>query len=109
MSEAGHALIMSLLDAYPSARQQFEALIRRDWAVRVLDCWAMSTQYARAYELVMHVMGSDALVIRVTGIGSRKKSFTHRGSTPDAARLAAAEAVWPELPESVRAEIGERP
>lgn len=33
----------------------------------------------------------------------------HMGPTPDAARLAAAEAVWPELPESVRAELGERP
>lgn len=31
------------------------------------------------------------------------------GTSPDAARLAAAEAVFPELPAEVRAEIGERP
>lgn len=76
---------------------------RRDWAVRVLDAWADS-QGGTATPSPRH---------EVFGKGNQQFSLHirkwHYAASRDAARLAAAEAVWAELPESVRAEIGERP
>lgn len=79
---------------------------RRDWAVRVLDAWALYT-------------GRTAFRTFPTYDDAEREGWEcfshncvhprHFAPTPDAARLAAAEAVWPELPESVRTELGERP
>ncbi len=87
----------------PPGTDELREVIRRDWAVRVLD----------AYDL------------RVTGKVSRWEPFTggtkirgeycpnngirYSGNTREEARLAAAQAVWPELSADVRAELGDCP
>ena len=81
---------------------------RRDWAVRVLDAWASpgetpGLRYGVEFD-------EDEQRIECLLVGTRPvKNRAFYGPTPDSARLAAAEAVWPELPESVRAEIGAKP
>lgn len=87
--------------AADAAYQRVEQMARRDWAVRVLDAWAHP-----ALELGWSCRGSVCELLS----GDDVIEDEHLGAgNPDAARLAAAEAVWPELPESVRAELGERP
>lgn len=82
------------------------AMARRDWAVRVLDAWADDHEHVkRSYEVRPTdgtVEARAVCVLRHRGIDSHFGNY-------DTCKLSAAEAVWPELPESVRAEIGERP
>lgn len=72
------------------------ALLRRDWAVRVLDAWRDWSAGT--------VLQRDSAEVELFFFGSSVQC-----DAKYADRLAAAEAVWPELPESVRAELGERP
>ena len=84
------------------------------WAVRVLDAWA---ERKPALAFTTEFFGCAA-----TGVPSEddhsedwacvarnSSALRYLGSTPDAARLAAADAVFPELPSDVRAKLGERP
>lgn len=78
-------------------------MARRDWAVQVLDansrirwqcvdyCGPNAADPAKRYRCEV---GTQA---------------AYEGPTPDAARLASAEAVWPTLPEEVRQKIGPKP
>lgn len=85
--------------------KQVRELLRRDWSVRVLDAWAARYRLPTPSPFPGHPEDEWRawVVVTVTEEGS------FAGPTPDAARLAAAESIWPELPESVRAELGERP
>lgn len=76
------------------------------WAVRVLDAWA---KYNGPQTGCWYVTQGSMVALHRQAFGKTVPPQYIDGDTPDAARLAAAEAVWPELPESVRAEIGERP
>lgn len=84
------------------------ALLRRDWAVRVLDAWAQQ-------QLIGSPVGhhtTDVAKADDGSVGCALHTASCVGGThyaPDAARLAAAEAVFDELPESVRAELGSKP
>ena len=90
--------------------QQLQDLLRRDWAVRVLDAWAKLNS-GFAFRTDTDPSDHDLDEPWICGVAHSRphRKLARRGETPDAARLAAAEAVWPELPESVRAELGERP
>lgn len=85
------------------------ALLRRDWAVRVLDAWAAAEGVRKRVEYPIDNEGDAFIFLKDETADGRLSSRHWQGPLPDAARLAAAEAVWPELPESVRAELGERP
>ena len=82
--------------------EELLGILRRDWAVRVLDAWAGAMGWNDSPRPCRLPDGSWCVPYLRPIAG---KSFSSR----NAARLAAAEAVWPELPESVRAELGERP
>jgi hypothetical protein len=82
------------------------ALLRRDWAVRVLDAWA-AQKSGRAHDAVLMMAGE--WWARVWEGGAPSSQYSRPAMTPDAARSAAADAVFPTLPEAVRAELGERP
>lgn len=71
------------------------------WAVRVLDAWRRLTRNRRRW-----YMSADGCVIELSW-GDYTRSFDF--ADPDAARLAAAEAVFPELPADVRQAWGEKP
>lgn len=108
------------------------ATIRRDWAVRVLDAWALDLASRQDAGYPEHwacfpwgdmvtacgehrgrdcVCGDcESLAIRefrATLSGDGGQIFS--GPDPDAARHAAALAVFPTLPAKVRAELGECP
>lgn len=84
------------------------ALLRRDWAVRVLDAWAKRGR--RSVKLRHAPQHADwSVICGEAGEPAYNVPAVKGGSDPDAARLASAEAVWPELPESVRAELGGKP
>jgi hypothetical protein len=77
-----------------------ESDARALWAVRVLDAWSKW----RGYQWTINTSRpTTECQLHMPSV----RFFD--GPSPDAAREAAALAVWPELPESVRAEIGERP
>lgn len=90
---------------------QVRALLSRDWAVRVLDAWhdkfGMRIPAPEVWD--KSKPGQEFSIVAAFPLDGLKRGTRFYGATPDTARLAAAEAVWPELPESVRAEIGERP
>lgn len=76
--------------------------LRALWAVRVLDAWRKVDRCRSVREFLdqsehVHLFEGTAYV---------RGSY---GPAPDAARLAAAEAVFPELPADVRAKLGDRP
>lgn len=97
------------------AREEFMALLRRDWAYRVLDAQAKSREskpITPGYVgVTSKVDGARLGYWRVSVDGIRALQGDCRGmfSSSDAARHAAAEAVFPTLPEAVRAELGECP
>lgn len=95
------------LRRYVPGEQVEQALpvARRDWAVRVLDAWQRLNPDAHAFATCY----LPDLPIPAWKCVSSSHPGVFFGPDPDAARLAAAEAVLPELPESVRAELGERP
>ena len=77
-----------------------EADARALWAVRVLDAWYWRVEGWEGPTPAPEHCASGWFVYL---------HESHWGSDPDAARLAAAEAVFPELPADVRAKLGERP
>jgi hypothetical protein len=106
-------------EAVPGMRAKYEAMARRDWAVRVLDAWAAVRTYTlttatgerdyddpRTWQCFRATDGVDDGCCLQT---STSEWRVFNGPTPDAAREAAALAVWPELPADVRQALGERP
>ncbi|HKY41351.1 MAG TPA: hypothetical protein VJN18_35705 [Polyangiaceae bacterium] len=106
-------LTYEALDNYPNAQASFAELLRRDWAVRVLDAWhewsGLGWHMIEGGRDTTGVGDGAPIACSTYRTSSTASKVIKRASSPDAARLAAAEAVWPELPESVRAELGERP
>lgn len=94
-----------------TARVDSDALLadaRALWAVRVLDAWGRVESCVRVG--MNDGPALDCWYVLLEYDSPRRpnlKRFT--GETPDAARLAAADAVFPELPADVRAKLGERP
>ncbi len=70
------------------------------WAVRVLDAWVRAKPGKRSVEK------TDNICITVEG---RLRQMHAPSPDADAARFAAAEAVFPTLPADVREELGEKP
>jgi hypothetical protein len=80
------------------------------WTLRVLDAWA--EQYGHATPTprrVSSVVLASAFQVPVPSTVPRGRARPFFGPTPDAARLAAAEAVFPELSEATRVWLGKRP
>lgn len=94
-------------------KEAFKKLLQRDWATRVLDAWAkrfeVSTITPGYVGVTSKVDGARLGYWRISVNGIRALQGDCQGmfSSADAARIAAAEAVWPDLPERVRADIGE--
>ncbi len=106
----------SLCQRARAGRDVLLAVFRRDWAVRVLDAWAANSGIT-CWRMITRLSDNEELPDVFAchlGFGEPDWSDNLRctfvaDTNAAAARLAAAEAVWPELPESVRAELGERP
>lgn len=81
-------------------------VVRRDWAVRVLDAHAVSTDVP-APALDFDRTWCVRWLLVVGDITYSRWTTGH--ADPDAARLAAARAVFPSLSADVRAELGECP
>lgn len=92
-------------DAAVSATEALGQLRRRDWAVRVLDVWLKAGR-ARAITVWDNFTAGVELF---DGSELRNDGRKFESATPDAARLAAAQTVFTELPADVRAELGECP
>ncbi len=75
------------------------------WAVRVLDAWADAGEALDGHSTYYSAQGSYRCIMSGRNVSVR----AFEGVTREAARLAAAEAVFPELPESERARLGARP
>lgn len=85
---------------------EVRALLRRDWDARVLDAWAAVCD-GNGHETRHRTSGA----ITCWTVACYPMTGTMVGylPTPDAARRAAALALFPTLPEAVRAELGECP
>ena len=75
--------------------------------MRVLDAWAERTGREAPSPAWYRGRKLNALTFYYGPDLERLGMF--EGPTPDAARIAAADAVYPELPADVRAKLGERP
>ncbi len=86
-----------------------EADARALWAVRVLDAWLETLdgtwRCGRWAANGEHGWRCELLYWKP----NKTRSKTFKGSDVHAARLAAAEAVFPTLPADVRAKLGEKP
>jgi len=95
------------------ATKRLEAMARRDWAVRVLDAWGLlgrQTEETRTVKVRYSGTYKDTSVICARHAQPAYNCPAVKGDAdPDAARLAAAEAVLGELPEAVRQDLGEKP
>jgi hypothetical protein len=77
------------------------------WAVRVLDAWADAHEH---WEWRTHRFETASPEGSWTcWLGTWTSEHDYWGNSADAARLAAALAVFPSLPTDVRAKLGERP
>jgi hypothetical protein len=77
------------------------------WADAALDAWRTANTRRQHVERSKDEAGSVCEVeLYFERIDSKEY---HYGPTPRAARLAAARAVWPDLPEPVRRKLGECP
>lgn len=81
---------------------------RSRWAIRVLDTWS-SGDHGVSYETADTGGHSNARWIVVLMGSYERPRGSKFGPTPDAARLAAAESVWLELPEAERQALGACP
>jgi hypothetical protein len=87
--------------------KQLEADARALWAVRVLDAWRRA-KAERGWSMPgTQFFAQEAVRLFDSEEGPGRQVF--RGRTEDAARLAAADAVFDTLPADVRATLGERP
>jgi hypothetical protein len=81
------------------------------WAVRVLDAWAV--EGSEGAETASHTTCRKPVgtwwCSTWEGYEGDDDSQDYKADSPDAARLAAAEAVFPSLPAEVRETLGERP
>jgi hypothetical protein len=97
------------------------ALLRRDWAVRVLDAW-VANETDQSFNHCWSCDGTNSVSLaesepmspedlnrcgQLSGTVDAHRDF--RENTPDAARHAAALAVWPELTHEQCQEIGPCP
>lgn len=87
------------------------AMLLRDWATRVLEaeCATPDGCAATIADAIGREYGEVRWRCELQGIGDKSEMRIFHAATADEARARAADAVWPTLPESVRAEIGERP
>lgn len=81
-------------------------LVRRDWAVRVLDAWAQPKPPKRSW---CGEWFKSGYMVTTSARWGTEEHVSYEAPDPDTARLAAAEAVLNELPESVRQELGPKP
>jgi hypothetical protein len=88
-----------------AAVAKLEADARALWAARVSGAWVLAGHSARTACLRRTEAGRLSFATWEDG----DDATDHFGPTPDAAHLAAAEAVFPTLPADVRAQLGERP
>lgn len=97
----------------PDAWNELRELERRDWAVRVLDAHGRSIEASPSQVHPKTISGAEldfhiCVPMRVSK-GTLFEWSIFYGANEDAARLAAALAVFPTLPADVRAELGEEP
>ena len=89
-----------------------EAMARRDWAVRVLDAQLGTMPFGCSWD-VSNMGDEHWTTFRDdqgdTIDGAWDTACERETRSPDAARLAAAQALVPSLPADVRAELGECP
>ncbi len=90
----------------PLPRHHME-LLRRDWSVRVLDAWADAREAEEVRD--WSCADDDCGTWYCDLSGSLDTRCILKGPTPDAARHAAALAVFPTLSAAKRAELGECP
>ena len=88
---------------------KLEADARALWAVRVLDAWSQDAGPVDSRYWSSNAHPESDLHCYCDTEGTDWTRIVRRGPTQDAARLAAARAVFPSLPESVRQELGEEP
>lgn len=88
---------------------KLEADARALWAVRVLDAWAEARDGRGQYQL-QKLIGFGVTTYSVLCTGRDSLDLQHdAAATPDAARLAAAEAVFPTLDRNAPNWPGEKP
>lgn len=101
---------MASIEAEPERRK---ADARALWAVRVLDAWGLlgrQTEETRTVKVRYSGTYKDTSVICARHAQPAYNCPAVKGdANPDAARLAAAEAVWDSLPGDVRQQIGAKP
>lgn len=99
------------LRAVQGALEKSKADARALWAVRVLDAWAANKSRAEIDgDEVRYWSNSQSEELAYCSTeGGMVTRLIRSQETPDAARLAAATALYPDLPESVRRELGECP
>ncbi len=88
------------------ADEELKKLLRRDWAVRVLDAWAHDVSRSK-YWFTDKTEPSNRYACYCRGRNPREECFM--GPTPDAARHAAALAVFPVLPAETQTKLGPCP
>lgn len=82
------------------------------WAVRVLDAWADANRNWPGPETVKcdyRRRGEWGCMVGFEDLSRSTRRQAYYATTPEAARLAAAQAVFPSLPADVRAKLGECP
>lgn len=95
---------MTPMEADPvDLSEEYRALLRRDWAVRVLDARLQSRDFFIGVDWF-----NDELVLTVFNEKSDNVG-QGEGSTIGVAMFMAARAVYPTLPDTVRAQLGEAP
>lgn len=88
--------------------ERVRGALRQVWAVRVLDAYVRQMAGGSYWYSNDDTCGIfDGL--RASANPEEYQPDHWHAQGEDAARLAAVESVWPELPEAVRAELGERP
>lgn len=105
------------VDGLPPARpskwstiaSKLRELLRRDWDRQVCNSWAMSGA-SRCVELFPGGEGWRVVIKRcVNPINAHDEEMLDAAERPDGAYAAAAKFLLPQLPESERQRIGERP
>lgn len=99
------------LDDAQATADALLALLRRDWAVRVLDrhgraLVAKHGAYHSGVDPAVLQLSTGSFTVSWWGSAAYRVG-EHRSE--DAARMAAADAIFPELPAEVRTELGKRP
>lgn len=86
-------------------RAQLQEALRRQWSIRVLDAWEDNAPTIRTCQIARRVAGGFTATLHDDFNEGRRFWCVAR----DGARLAAAIAVFADLPAEVRTELGERP